>query len=121
MYAMLLAPAVLSLLVLAAHFLRSGNLPLMLVSLGLLALLGVRRPWARRVLQGALALGAIEWVRTLVAGVNARELAGEDWRRLAAILGAVASVAVVALLALETFPMRVWFGGRPPAPPPPAA
>jgi hypothetical protein len=113
--ALLLAPVVLSLLVLAAHFLRAGNPPLMLVSLGLLALLGVRRPWARRALQTALALGAIEWVRALVEGVNRREMEGQDWHRLAIILGAVAAVAVVAVLALEAAPVRARFI-RPPAP-----
>jgi hypothetical protein len=91
----------------------------MLACLGLLVLLGVRRPWARRALQAALGLGAVEWLRTLVAGVNARELAGEDWRRLAAILGAVAALAVVAALALEAAPLRARFAPPRPAAPPP--
>ena len=113
MTALLLAPVVLSLLVLAAHFLRAGNLPLMLVSFGLVGLVGVCRPWARRALQAALALGAVEWLRALVAGVNARELAGQDWHRMAVILGAVAAVAALGVLALEAPGMRARF-----APPP---
>ena len=115
MTALLLVPVVVSLLVLGAHFLRAGSVALMLACLGLLALLAVRRPWARRALQAALGLGAVEWLRTLVADVNARELAGEDWRRLAAILGAVAALAVVAVLALEAAPLRARFA-PPPAP-----
>ena len=41
-----LLPVVLSLVVLGAHFLREGNMPLLALVLGLLALVFVRRPWA---------------------------------------------------------------------------
>jgi hypothetical protein len=56
--ALRLAPAVLSLLVLAAHFLRAGSVALVGVSLALAALLAVRRPWAARTVQAALIVGA---------------------------------------------------------------
>ena len=64
MVALLLLPVVASLLVLAAHFLRSGNIALVVLVLVFMALLAVRRRWAARLVQVALLLGAVEWVRT---------------------------------------------------------
>lgn len=88
MTVLLLLPVVLSLLVLAAHLFRAGVILLVLLVLVVLALLAVRRPWAARVVQGVLVLGAVEWVATLVHLARARLDAGEPVLRLAVILGA---------------------------------
>ncbi len=110
MRAFLLAlPAGLSALVLGAHFLRRGNLPLVAACLALVALLLVRRAWAARVVQGALALGALEWLRTLAVLLPERRASGEPWVRLVVILGAVALVAVAGALLLEARSLRAWF------------
>lgn len=47
-----LLPVVVSLLVLGAHFLRGGHVVFVALVIGTLALLGVRRRWAARVVQG---------------------------------------------------------------------
>ena len=91
----LLVPTVLSLLVIAAHFLRAGQLLLVALALGSVGLVFVRRVWAARVLQVALALGALEWLRTLAALVAERRADGRPFVRMAAILGAVSLVAVL--------------------------
>ena len=107
---LLLVPAALSLLVLAAHFLRrSEPLPVMLC-LAMLWLLFVRRPWASRALQVALLLAAGEWIRTALALVPARRAMGEPWERMAAILGIVAAVAFLSALALELPGLRRRYG-----------
>lgn len=106
---LLLLPAVLSALVLAAHFLRRGALPAVALCLALLALPAVRRPWAARALQVALALAVVVWTSTLPGLVAARRALGEPWERLAAILGTVALVALAGLLLLETRTLRGWF------------
>jgi hypothetical protein len=88
-----LAPAVctiVSALLLAAHFLRQGEWPLVAVAVLAPWLLRVRTPWARRLLQGLLALATLEWLRTALLFVHARRLTGEPWMRLALILGVVA-------------------------------
>lgn len=113
--AWLLAPVVLSALVLAAHFMRRGEWVPMLVSLGLLALLFVRREWARRMIQLALLLGAIEWARTLAGFVAERRALGEPWLRMAIILGSVIAVALAGIAALESARLRRRFA-RPPRP-----
>ncbi len=61
-FAALLLPAV-SLLLLGAHFWRAGLVALAAACVAMTGLLAVRNPWASRVLQAVLALGAIEWLR----------------------------------------------------------
>ena len=108
-------PIVLSLLVLTAHFLRGGCLPLAVGLLGLLALLAVRRPWVARLMQGVLTLGALEWIRTLVTLAMQRSDQGEPFLRMALILGAVAAVTLVSVLLFETQKLRRVYclGGEP--------
>ena len=103
-------PIVLSLLVLAAHFLRGGCLPLAVGLLGLLALLAVRRPWAARVMQVVLTLGALEWLRTLVTLAMRRSEQGEPFLRMTLILGAVAAVTLGSALLFETPTLRRLYG-----------
>lgn len=106
MIALQLLPVVLSLLVLAAHFLRAGNLLLVILVLGLLVLLGVRRAWAARTVQIALLVGALEWIWTLTRLVNARAQAGEPALRMAIILGGVALVTGMSALLFQTERLR---------------
>jgi hypothetical protein len=95
-------PVVLSALVLAAHFYRSRNLPLVALSIALPLLLLVRERWSARGVQAGLLLGALEWLRTLAVFAGQRMEAGRPWTRLAVILGVVA-----ALTALSAFAVRV--------------
>ncbi len=116
MTALLLAPAVLSLLVLGAHFLRGGQLVLVVLTLVLVGLLSVRRPWAARAAQVALLLGACEWVRTTAALLGRRMQEGEPWVRMVVILGAVALVCGLSALAFRAGPLRRRYGLEPRVP-----
>lgn len=87
---------VLSAVLLAAHCSRAGLLPLGVAALLLPLLLLSRRAALARVLQAALALGAIEWLLTLAALVGDRRAAGRPFVRLAVILGSVALATAVA-------------------------
>jgi hypothetical protein len=96
-----IAGVAVSLLVLGAHFLRAGH-PLIvwcLLLAPLLLLVGGR--WATRVVQGVLVLGALEWLRTLVALVSVRLQSGEPFLRMAVILAAVAVVSVLSAMGLS--------------------
>lgn len=101
-----LLPVVLSLLVLGAHFLRAGNIAMVAAVLVVLGLLGVRRRWAARVVQAALLLGAVEWVRTLVDLVALRTQAGQPVLRLVLILGGVALVTGLSALVFRAAGLR---------------
>jgi hypothetical protein len=87
--ALLLVPG-LALLLLAAHFFRAGLAPVAGLSAALVALLFVRAPCAARVLQVALALGTLEWVRTGWIIAAARAAADQPFARLLVIIGTVA-------------------------------
>jgi hypothetical protein len=87
-----LFPVVLSMLLLAAHFLRQGLMPVVLLFLLLPALLFFRRTWVARLMQILLVLGALEWIRTMLLLINRRLSIGEPWGRLAIILLIVAAV-----------------------------
>lgn len=109
MMSLLLTPVILSLLVLAVHFLRAGNLPMVVVMVLLPGLLLVRRPWAARVLQAFLSLGAIIWVLTLGSLAKERMADGRPYVRMAVILGAVAAIAALSALAFQTRRLRAHF------------
>jgi hypothetical protein len=96
-------PVVLSLLVLGAHFLRASNLLLVALCIVVILLLLIPRRWAARTVQGALALAAIEWIRTLVLIVQERIAFGAPYTRTAIILG---GVTVFALASILVFRMR---------------
>ena len=100
------AIVVLSLLVLGAHFMRYGNDIGMVLSVAPIALLFVRKPWAARLVQAVLVLGAIEWATTLVGLVQMRMAQGLPATRLAIILGAVIAVTLAAALLFETRAMK---------------
>ncbi len=106
MTALQLLPVVVSLLLLGAHFLRSGNLVLVALALVLVGLLGVRRRWAARLVQVALVLGALEWARTLDVLVAWRSEAGRPVTRLAVILGSVTLLTVLSALVFRTERLR---------------
>lgn len=101
----------LAFLVLSAHFFRAGNLPLFAAALLLfLPLLFVRRSWAARTLQAGLALGAVEWIRTLVAFAGQRRAMGLPYTRLAVILGAVALATAACLFVFRSERVKRFFG-----------
>jgi hypothetical protein len=103
-------PIVLSLLVLAAHFLRGGGLLFVIVVLGLLALLPLQRPWVARSVQVVLLLGALEWTRTLVTLAMRRVAEGEPYLRMVLILGVVLAVTVGSAALFESAPLRKRYG-----------
>ena len=85
-----LLPVILSLLLLAAHFYRAGQVAATALCLALPLLLLPRKPWVPRLFQVLLVLGALEWLRALYGFAAMRIAFGEPWTRLALILGAVA-------------------------------
>ncbi|MEK6611873.1 MAG: hypothetical protein AABZ29_03710 [Gemmatimonadota bacterium] len=104
-----LLPVVISLLVLGAHFLRSGSVVLVAPPFVALVLLGVRRRWAARLVQAVLLLGAIEWVRTLVRLASWRVQTGQPATRLVVILGSVALLTGLSALVFRAVRLQDWF------------
>jgi ABC-type transport system involved in cytochrome c biogenesis permease subunit len=113
---------VFSFLLLAAHFLRAGALVMMLLSFGLLALVFVRQPWAARVLQAWLAIGALVWALTGFSLAIDRVGQGRPAVRLLVIMGSVALVTILAAVTIQRGAMARHFGLHRPDPgePPPS-
>jgi hypothetical protein len=87
---------ILSATLMAAHFLRTGSWTAVAIILALPLLLLVKQAWAGWMLRVLLIAGAIEWVRTAAVIARQRIEAGDDWLRMAVILGAVAAVTALA-------------------------
>jgi hypothetical protein len=101
---------VLALVLLAAHFLHAGLWPVAAVCLTCIGLVGVRRPWAARVLQFVLVIGAIEWILTAVALAHLRAAHGQPYVRMLVILGVVTAFTLLAALVFQLAPLRRRFG-----------
>ncbi|NNE46036.1 MAG: hypothetical protein HKN37_05180 [Rhodothermales bacterium] len=106
MIALRLAPVVLSLILLAAHFLRAESMLVVVLLLAALGLLVVKRPWAVRVIQIILVLGAIEWLLTLSELMSRRMEMGQPYMRMVAILGSVAFLTAVSGLVFRSGSLR---------------
>ncbi len=93
-------PAVLALLVLAAHFYRAAAFVPAVLCVAAIALVFVKRPWALLVLRWGLAAGAVVWMMTAWRIAQDRMAAGKPYLRMLVILGAVAAFTAVAAWAL---------------------
>lgn len=116
MKALFVSIVVVSLILLGAHFLRYGNVFGLAVSLALVGLLFVRSPWAARIIQVGLVLGAIEWAHTLYGLVQMRLAHEAPVARMAAIIGAVIVVTLCSALVFQTKTLGRMYGlqrGRP--------
>jgi len=104
-----LIPVILSSILMAAHFSRANQNGLAIVCLMLPFLLFIRRRWVAKVFQVLLLLGAIEWIETTLRIVHIRQLQGQPWTRLVAILGGVALFTALSALVFETKSLKQRF------------
>ena len=104
-----LLPALLSLLLLAAHFMRIPNLPAVGLLLICVGLLWVRRPWAAYTVQTILGVGVVIWLLTGYGIATIRIQNAEPWLRMAVILGAVTLFTVYATWHFRHPRLRAWF------------
>jgi len=90
MNALKLLPVILSFLLLGAHFYRSGLVVMTVLSIAILFLLLIKKPWVPRLFQVLLLLGSLEWIRALYVFAAMRIAWDQPWTRLAVILIGVA-------------------------------
>lgn len=91
-------PALLSLVLLAAHFLRRQELILVAVNLGLVPLLFTKKRWLIQTIRVYLGLGSVLWGNTLLMIIMERKVRGMPFAGAATILGSVAIVTLVSAL-----------------------
>lgn len=105
--------AVLSLLILAAHFLRGQDLFLVAVNIGLAPLVFCKKPLLTQMIRIYLVFGGILWVHTMSMIITERKALGLPFAGAAAILGAVALFTLAS--ALLTAPGKSGPAGHSPA------
>ncbi|AFM26605.1 hypothetical protein [Desulfomonile tiedjei] len=91
-----LIPFVIASVLLSAHFLREGNIGLMLVSILVPLFLLIRRRWILIALQLWSYLAAIIWMNTMIDLVQQRMMAGRSWGTAVIILGSVSLFTIFA-------------------------
>lgn len=113
-------PAILSLLVMGAHFLRLGNILVVVLLVVCIGLLTVQKPWAAYTIQTLLVLGVLQWLLTIGGIASTRMAGGEPWMRMAIILGTVTAFTAYAAWHFRHPKLRAWFGTGAVEPPAPA-
>jgi len=101
-----LLPVFISLLILSAHFFRSGETVFAVLPIVLFIPLMLRKAWVPRLMQLALLLGAAEWLYTLVSIAQVRMQFGMPWLRMAIILGVVALLTAFSGLVFRSQALR---------------
>ena len=107
-----LIPAILSFLLLGAHFYRAGLLLFAVLALILPILLFIKQKWVVRLSQVLLVIGALEWVCTLLKIVDIRQTMGMPWVRLAVILGSVALFTALSALIFQSRSLKERYNAR---------
>lgn len=108
-----LFPACLSLLIMAAHFLRDGNIVVMMTLLMMPFLLLIPRAWTARTIQFTLILSALEWLRTLWTLAAERQSIGQPWTRMAIVLGSVTLFTFGSAMVFAIPTLRRRYSGQP--------
>lgn len=106
-----LIPAIMSILLFAAHFYRAGNLILVILITASPLLLLIRSKWIVRLIQVELILGGIEWIRTTIRLVHIRQAHNLPWERLAIILGFVAVFTILSTLVFNVKTLKTRYNG----------
>jgi hypothetical protein len=104
-----LLPVFISFLLMAAHFLRAGQMVFAVVLLSLLLLLLLRKAWVPRVMTLVLILAAVEWLYTIFNVAQMRISLGMPWMRMAIILGVVALFTALSSLVFRSEALRARF------------
>ncbi|MCX7143509.1 MAG: hypothetical protein NT123_21170 [Proteobacteria bacterium] len=99
-------------LLLGAHFLRAGNLPMVALCLAAPCLFLYRGRWSLIALQ-ALAYGACAtWMTVAIQLVQSRQQSGHPWTTAAIILGAVALFTALSGLLLNSRVLKEQYPAR---------
>lgn len=104
-----LLPVIVSYLLIAAHFLRSGQTIVAALLLCAPLMLLVRKTWVPGFTQVVLLLAALEWLRTLINIAQLRMQMGEPWTRMAVILGVVVLFTAASGLVFRSKALRARF------------
>ena len=92
----------LSFLLLGAHFLRAGQIVIMMICLMVPGLLFIKARWSLWLVQMLSSVSVVIWLHTTVTIYRKRVLLGLPWGRALMIMGAVTLFALVSGLLLHS-------------------
>ena len=98
-------------LLLGAHFLRAGNLTLLVLCLAAPLLFAWRSRWSLIALQILAYCAAATWIAVAIQLVQMRQQLGQPWTVAMIILGAVALLTLLAGLLLNARTLRARYPG----------
>jgi hypothetical protein len=101
-----LVPLILAALLLGAHFLRYGHIPLVVVCAASPVLLVIKKRWALQLLQCLMFIGVLVWAHATYVLVQQRIAVGAPWVRMSLILAAVTAFTLVAGFLLRSPSVR---------------
>src|ERR1035437_1745039 len=104
-----LSPVAVSFLLLAAHFMHAQQLAGVGAALAMVAMLTIRRPFVPWVVQIALALASLEWLRTALSLVQERQALGQPFIRLVVILSTVALATLLSGLVFRSGRVKFYY------------
>ena len=107
---MKILPIILCSLIMAAHLGRANMFILQIIVLFIPFILIWKNKLSARVVQIFLILCGFEWIRTIFYYARIRTNNGEDWIRLAIILGVVAFLNFATTLVFRTKSMKERYG-----------
>ncbi len=99
-------PVILCSLLMAAHLGRANMFVLQIISLLIPLILIWKNKFSARTVQLFLIIYGFEWIRTINYYAQIRIAKGEDWSRLAIILGIVALLNFAAILVFRSKSMK---------------
>ena len=106
-------PLLIASLLLAAHFLRDGNIiGLVVVTLLMPLLLLIKKRWSLIVLQVAACVAASVWLYTMIMLVQERMMFGRRWGIAVIILGSVALFTILSGVLLNSRSVRNKYPSR---------
>ena len=99
-------PIIFCSLLMAAHFGRANLFILQIITLIFPFILIWKNKISARIIQILLVLYGLEWIRTIFYYARIRTESGEDWFRLAVILGVVAVLNFASIFVFRTENMK---------------
>lgn len=105
-------PLLIASLLLAAHFLRSANIGLVVVAVLMPFLLLIKKRWSLIVLQLSAYVAASVWLYTTIQLVQERMLFGRRWGVAVTILGSVTLFTIFSGLLLNSRAVRDKYPSR---------
>ena len=106
-----IAPIVASFWLLAAHYLRFGEMLPCLLLLTYPLLLVIRHRWVPYIFSISLSMVALKWLQVTYDMVNVRLMMGDDWLRMSMIMAGVVCFTLMSMSVFQGQKLKAFYAG----------